>query len=313
MKIARLAPILLLAGVVTAHAAQDYLPPNFSGDDPATLLQQLADLKKRFIKTESETTAAYEARIAEEKKKPVTGSRTIDATFYLVADTVKTEYDLNAETMSFTLPVQTNNQGATYQISLGGDNDPQVLFNSAVGLSSSAKDQKFTATAKLDVKEAIKGIKAGIKALLFVRFEEPYVEGGQFVIRVLGLQFFASQTGRVLGQAGSTETASQIKQAAPDYSTSKKSPTFKQVRILSKPDPRYTEEARRNHVTGTVLLHLMCAETGEITQIRVIKGLPHGLTERSIAAAREVVFEPAELNGKKIAYPVAIVYTFELY
>jgi len=57
----------------------------------------------------------------------------------------------------------------------------------------------------------------------------------------------------------------------------------------------------------------MCAETGQITQIRVVEGLPRGLTERSIAAARLIKFEPAELNGKKVAYPMAVVYRFDLY
>jgi outer membrane biosynthesis protein TonB len=57
----------------------------------------------------------------------------------------------------------------------------------------------------------------------------------------------------------------------------------------------------------------MLSETGQITQISVVKGLPYGLTERAIAAARLIRFEPAELNGKKVAYPVAVVYRFELF
>jgi TonB family protein len=317
MKISRFALLLLLLCVVTSHAAQDSLPPNFSGDDPATLLRQLADLKKRLIKSESETTPAYEARIAEEKKKPIIGSRTIDDTFYLISDTVKAEYDLDTEMMRFTLPVQTNDKGAKYQISLGGDNDPHVFFNSAVGLTGSVDDQKFTTTARLTVEEAARRLKTGTKALLIVRFEEPYVEGGQFVTRIVGLQFFDQQTGRVLGQLGSTETTSQIKQAAaqsaPDYSTYHKNPSFKPPRILAKPDPSYTEEARRHKTRGTVLLHVMLAETGQITQIQVVRGLPYGLTERAIASARQIRFEPAELNGKKVAYPVAVIYSFEIF
>jgi TonB family protein len=317
MKTSRLALLILFASAVSSYATQDYLPLNFSGDDPATLLRQLADLKKRLIKNESETTPAYEARIVEEKKKPLIGSRTIDDTFYLIADTVKAEYDLDTEMMRFTLPVQTNDRGVKYKISLGGDNDPHMLFNSAVGLSGSVNDQKFTATAKLTVEEAARRLKTGTKALLIVRFEEPYVEDGHFVTRIVGLQFLDQQTGRVLGQLGATETTSQIKQtaaqSAPDYSTYHKNPTFKPPRILSKPNPRYTEDARRNNVRGTVLLHVMLSETGQITQISVAKGLPYGLTERAIAAARLIRFEPAELNGKKVAYPVAVVYRFELF
>jgi hypothetical protein len=35
-----------------------------------------------------------------------------------------------------------------------------------------------------------------------------------------------------------------------------------------------------------------------------------GLIERAIAAARQIQFEPAELDGKKVAYPLMVVYNF---
>ena len=96
----------------------------------------------------------------------------------------------------------------------------------------------------------------------------------------------------------------------PDYASYSKNPTFKKLRILSKPDAGYTEEARRNNVSGQVVLHVLFAETGRINQISVVRGLPFGLTERAIAAARQIEFEPAELDGKKVAYPLVVVYNF---
>ncbi len=54
----------------------------------------------------------------------------------------------------------------------------------------------------------------------------------------------------------------------------------------------------------------MFGETGQINQVRVVKGLPFGLTERAIAAARLIKFEPAELDGKKVSYLLAVVYNF---
>ena len=96
----------------------------------------------------------------------------------------------------------------------------------------------------------------------------------------------------------------------PDYASYSKNPTFKRVRILSKPDAGYTEEARRNNVSGKVVLHVVFAETGHVTMISVVSGLPFGLTERAIAAARLIEFEPAELDGKKVAYPLSVVYNF---
>jgi len=86
--------------------------------------------------------------------------------------------------------------------------------------------------------------------------------------------------------------------------------TFKKLRILSKPDAGYTDEARRNNVSGQVVLHVLFGETGQVTRISVVSGLPFGLTERAIAAARQIEFEPAELDGKKVAYPLVVLYNF---
>lgn len=52
------------------------------------------------------------------------------------------------------------------------------------------------------------------------------------------------------------------------------------ARLLSKPEPQYTEEARRNQVTGSVMLRAVFASTGEVVQIRALSALPFGLTER---------------------------------
>ena len=129
---------------------------------------------------------------------------------------------------------------------------------------------------------------------------------------------YAQESKGSLGKVGSSvitsqttkDVASPTPPASPDYASYNKNPTFKRPRILAKPDAEYTEEARRNSVRGQVLLRVLLAETGEVTRIRVVQGLPFGLTERAIAAARELKFEPAELEGKKVAYPVALVYNF---
>src|SRR4051794_16949862 len=57
---------------------------------------------------------------------------------------------------------------------------------------------------------------------------------------------------------------------------------MQRARILSKPEPGYTEEARRNEVTGTVLLRVVLSSTGRVTNMRVLSGLPYGLTENAL-------------------------------
>ena len=85
------------------------------------------------------------------------------------------------------------------------------------------------------------------------------------------------------------------------------------ARLLSKPEPKYTEEARRNQVTGTVMLRAVFASSGEVVQIRALSSLPHGLTERAIAAAREIKFVPAMKDGRPVSVFMQLEYNFNLY
>ncbi len=126
---------------------------------------------------------------------------------------------------------------------------------------------------------------------------------------------YAQESQGSLGRVGSSAITSQTKHdvappASPDYASYNKNPTFKRPRILAKPDAGYTEEARLNNIRGQVLLRVLLAETGQVTQISVVRRLPFGLTERAIAAARQIRFEPAELDGKKVAYPLMVIYNF---
>lgn len=85
------------------------------------------------------------------------------------------------------------------------------------------------------------------------------------------------------------------------------------ARLLSKPEPQYTEEARRNQITGTVLLRAIFATSGEVTEIRALQALPFGLTEQAIAAARKIKFVPAMKDGRPVSVYLQLEYNFNLY
>lgn len=84
-------------------------------------------------------------------------------------------------------------------------------------------------------------------------------------------------------------------------------------RVLAKPEPQYTEEARKNQVIGTVVLRVVFSRSGEVTGIRAISALPFGLTERAIAAARQIRFQPATRNGEAVSVHMQLEYNFNLY
>ena len=82
--------------------------------------------------------------------------------------------------------------------------------------------------------------------------------------------------------------------------------------ITAKPDPVYTREARRAGVQGLVTLKLLLLPDGKLDRIKVVRGLPYGLTENAIRAACEVKFKPAVKAGNPVAQWVTIKYGFQL-
>jgi periplasmic protein TonB len=99
----------------------------------------------------------------------------------------------------------------------------------------------------------------------------------------------------------------------PDNRTFKGTEVDQRARLLSKPEPQYTEEARRNQISGTVMLRVVFSSSGEVVQIRALNTLPFGLTERAIAAARQIKFAPAMKGGRAVSVHMQLEYNFNLY
>ena len=84
------------------------------------------------------------------------------------------------------------------------------------------------------------------------------------------------------------------------------------MRIISKPEPQYTEEARQKVTMGTVILWAIFSKTGEVTGIHVVASLPNGLTEACIDAVRKIKFVPATKDGQPVSMWVTLEYNFNL-
>ena len=82
--------------------------------------------------------------------------------------------------------------------------------------------------------------------------------------------------------------------------------------ITAKPKPSYTKEARRNGVQGFVTLKVLLSTRGKIARVRVVKGLPAGLTENAIRAACRIEFKPAMKNGLAVSQWLTAEYVFRL-
>jgi TonB family protein len=84
------------------------------------------------------------------------------------------------------------------------------------------------------------------------------------------------------------------------------------VLMTKKPSPDYTREARRNGIQGFVTLRVLLAAGGSVSRVRVLKGLPAGLTENAIRAACKIQFKPATKDGRPVSTWVKVEFAFRL-
>jgi len=81
---------------------------------------------------------------------------------------------------------------------------------------------------------------------------------------------------------------------------------------VNAPRPRYTEEARKARIQGVVLLETVIDALGNVTQVRVLKGLPMGLTESAVETVGEWTYKPATRDGSPVAVYLNVVVNFSL-
>jgi TonB family protein len=82
--------------------------------------------------------------------------------------------------------------------------------------------------------------------------------------------------------------------------------------VVMKPDPMYTEEARQSRITGTVILKALFSSDGSVANVRTISGLPYGLTQFAIEAAKKIKYIPAVKDGKFVSVWMQLEYDFRL-
>jgi protein TonB len=78
---------------------------------------------------------------------------------------------------------------------------------------------------------------------------------------------------------------------------------------LDRTEPEYTELARKARLEGVVILEAIIDTSGNVTDIRVLKGLPLGLNESAMDAVKRSKFRPGTLNGR----PVPVVYNLTIH
>ena len=108
--------------------------------------------------------------------------------------------------------------------------------------------------------------------------------------------------------------SAEVTPAVPAKSATKADvpPPTQAVAILSKPNPVYTDEARKLGIEGEVLVDVVFLASGQIKVEGVSKGLGHGLDEAAIRAAQQIRFKPAVQDGHAVDFPATVHIVFQI-
>ena len=83
-------------------------------------------------------------------------------------------------------------------------------------------------------------------------------------------------------------------------------------RLLRRVDPEYPEEAKKNHVSGQVILELTVGTQGRVVTVKVVTGPPL-LTDAAISAVEQWQYEPYRVNGNPQVVQFIVQLSFRLY
>jgi TonB family protein len=82
---------------------------------------------------------------------------------------------------------------------------------------------------------------------------------------------------------------------------------------IYKPEPPYSEEARKAKHQGTVVLFIVVDAQGNVTDARVVKPLGLGLDEKALDTVRTWKFKPGMRNAIPVAVKVMVEVQFRLF
>jgi TonB family protein len=213
---------------------------------------------------------------------------------------------------------QTGQSGATIE-PMSKDLKPTILYKEKAQYTEEALRNRlegvvilavvFAADGKITNIQVFSGLPDGltessIEAVKMIRFEPATRDGKPVSVR--GKLEFDFK----LESAGVDPTAKRDGAAASEKIEAMSASLRPTLTYKEQAD--YTPEARDNKVEGVVMLNIIFGADGRISAIRVVRGLPYGLTEAAIAAARRIRFEPAMKDGKPVSVRGNLEFGFSL-
>ena len=82
-------------------------------------------------------------------------------------------------------------------------------------------------------------------------------------------------------------------------------------KLIRRVEPSYPELAKRARVSGIVLLQVIVGESGDVAEVKVIRGHPL-LTPAAVNAVKQWQYSPTLLNGEPVPVIATVTVNFVL-
>ena len=83
--------------------------------------------------------------------------------------------------------------------------------------------------------------------------------------------------------------------------------------VLFAPEPEFSKEARKDKISGRVLIYLQVSPDGLPDHVRVLRGVGYGLDEKAMEAVRSYRFKPAMKDGAPVRVEMNVEVNFQVY
>ena len=81
---------------------------------------------------------------------------------------------------------------------------------------------------------------------------------------------------------------------------------------ISRPQPRYPEEAKKNHVEGVVVIEAVIDQKGAVISAKAVKSPDEQLSGAAIEAVQKWTYRPATKKGQPVRVSLTVTVTFKL-
>ena len=82
----------------------------------------------------------------------------------------------------------------------------------------------------------------------------------------------------------------------------------RKVKILTFPAPHFDDRESEHYPFSRIILQAIFCGSGEVTDVKVQRGISPKLDQEAIRTAKTIKFRPAEKNGEKVAQWLTLEY-----